>query len=184
MKLSEISDRMGKVLDILRGDLGTIRTGRAAPSILESVSVLVYGGSTRLKILELATIAVLDSQTLTITPFDPSIIDEIKKGILESNIGLTPVADGALIRISIPPLSEERRRELIKPMKQKLESGRVMVRQIRHDGMGEIKKEYNDKAISEDELLRLEKEIQRITDDNIALIEDMGRKKEEELLLV
>ncbi|MCL5746681.1 MAG: ribosome recycling factor [Patescibacteria group bacterium] len=184
MSFDEVKDRMGKVLDVLQTDLSTIRTGRATPSIIENVAVSVYGGSTRLKLLELATITVSDPQTLTITPFDASIIEEIAKGILEANIGFTPVTDGGLIRITIPPLSEERRTQLIRLMKQKLENGRIMVRQVRHEAMNEIKKQENDKTISEDDLLRVEKEVQKITDEIIFQIEELGRRKEEELLRV
>ncbi len=184
MSFDEVKDRMGKVLDVLQTDLSTIRTGRATPSIIENVAVSVYGGSTRLKLLELATITVSDPQTLTITPFDASIIEEIAKGILEANIGFTPVTDGGLIRITIPPLSEERRTQLIRLMKQKLENGRIMVRQVRHEAMNEIKKQENDKTISEDDLLRVEKEVQKITDEIIFQIEELGRRKEEELMQI
>lgn len=177
-------EKMQKVLEVLFGDLNTIRTGRAAPSLVEHIVVSVYGGSTRLKVVELATIGIQDPQTLLITPFDASIIGEIQKGIMEANVGLNPASDGEKIRISIPPLSEERRQQLIKLMHQKLENGKVMVRQVRHEAMSETKKQYNNKTISEDELVRLEKEIQRLTDDFVAQIDLMGKKKEEELLQI
>lgn len=184
MNLDLIREKMGKALEIVGGDVATVRTGRATPSIVENVVVSVYGGSTRLKVMELATITTSDPQTLMITPFDGSIIGEISKGIMEANVGLTPVIDGQLIRISIPRLSEERRQELIKLMHQKLEGGRIMVRQIRHDAMTEIKKKTNNKEISEDEMVRLEKEVQRATDDVISEIEALGKRKEEELMQV
>ncbi|MBI2074222.1 MAG: ribosome recycling factor [Candidatus Levybacteria bacterium] len=181
---SETKQKMTKVLDVLKTDLSTVRTGRATPSLVENLVVSVYGGSTRMKIMELATIAAQDPQTLLITPFDNSIIGEIQKGIMEANVGFTPSIDSQHIRISIPPLSEERRQQLIHLMKQKLENGRIMIRQVRHEAMTEIKKQYNDKTISEDELMRLEKETQRITDETVAEIDGLGKKKEEELIQI
>lgn len=175
---------MEKVLEVLRTDLSTVRTGRAAPSLVEHIVIPAYGGTQKLKVMELATIGTSDPHTLLITPYDGSIIGEIQKGILEANVGLNPVIDGQVIRISIPPLSEERRGELIHLMRQKLENGKIMVRQVRHEAMTETKKQYNDKAISEDEMARLEKEVQKATDEVMAQIEGMGKKKEEELMQI
>lgn len=179
--IQEMTQRMTKVLDVIGNDLATIRTGRAAPSLVENISILAYGGSTRLKVMELATVHASDPQTLVITPFDPSIIGEIKKGLEEANTGLTPVIDTALIRISIPPLSQERRQELIHLMKQKLENGRILVRQARQDAMTDIKK---DEEMSEDEQKRLEKEVQRVTDEMMGKIDNLGKQKEEELMQI
>ncbi|MCL5970534.1 MAG: ribosome recycling factor [Patescibacteria group bacterium] len=182
--VNEAKQKMGKVLEVLRVDLATVRTGKAAPSLVENIIVSVYGGTTSLKIMELATVSAQDNQTLIITPFDNSIIGEIKKGIEVANVGFTPSIDGVAIRISIPPLSEERRQQLIHLMKQKLENGRIMIRQVRHEAMDHIKKQYNNKEISEDEMERLEKEVQKVTDDITANIEEMGKKKEAELLQI
>lgn len=176
--VSQTKQKMQKALEVLRGDFATIRTGRATPSLVDHLVVNVYGGTARMKIVELATIGASDSQTLLLTPFDPSIIGEIQKGILEANIGLTPSIDGQNIRISIPPLSEERRRQLIHLMKQKLENGKIMVRQMRHDAMTDIKKQ----ELPEDEEKRLEVEIQKLTDEMVEEIELMGKKKEEDLM--
>lgn len=184
MNLDIVKEKMQKVLEILRNDMATIRTGRATPALVEHVEVSVYGGTQRLKIMEVGTIGSSDPRTLVITPFDSSIIDEIQKGIMEANIGLTPSADGNVIRIVIPPLSEERRVELIKLMKQKLENGKIMIRQIRQDVRNEIRKQHLDKEISEEEMYRIEKEIQKITDEIILMVDEMGRKKEEELLRI
>lgn len=184
MDLDQVRTKMQKVLEVIKGDIATIRTGRATPSLVENVVVNAYGGTTRLKVMELATITASDPQTLTITPFDGSIIQELQKGILEANIGLTPVIDGQIIRISIPPLSEDRRNQLIHLMHQKLEGGRIQVRQVRHEAMDEIKKQYNNKEISEDDLMRLEKETQKITDEAIAEIDSLGKRKEEELMQI
>jgi len=170
---------MQKVLQLLQQDLGTVRTGRATPSLVDQLAVSVYGSTMHMKIMELATIAVSDTQTLVITPFDPSVLDELQRGIQEANIGYNPSNDGKVLRINIPPLSEERRKELIHVMKQKLESGRIMIRQARQDGLHELKKNED---ISQDERERLEKEIQKITDDFMDKIDSMGENKEKELL--
>jgi len=184
MDLEILKQKTGKVLEILKTDLATVRTGRAAPSLIENIIVNVYGGTAKLKIMELATINVSDQHTIVITPFDQSIIGEIQKGMMEANTGLTPTIYENVIRISIPPLSEERRQDLIKLMHQKLESGKIMVRQIRHETMNEIKKQLNDKVISEDDMVRLEKDAQREIDSIIIEIENLGKKKEEELLQI
>lgn len=178
---SELSQQIQKIMDLLKTDISTIRTGRAAPSLVENISIVTYGGSTKLRVLELATIAVSDAQTLVITPFDPSTREDIRKGIMDSGSGLNPADDGTVLRISIPPLSTERRQEMIKMMNHKLENGKVMVRQARHDAMNEVKKE---EGLSDDDKERSEKEIQKIVDDAIAAIEAMGKQKEEELLTV
>ncbi len=173
--------KLQKVLDVLKGDMATLRTGRAAPSLVETIIVNVYGGSTKLKVMEVATVNATDPQTLVLTPFDNSIIGEIQKGIQEANVGLNPVIDGNLIRISIPPLSQERREELIKAMKHKLENGRIMLRQVRHEAMEEIKKTYEGR---EDDIHRLEKEVQKLIDENTETIDNLGKQKEQELLQI
>lgn len=174
----DLKQQLKKVLDVLHGDLGTIRTGRATPSLVENVVVSVYGGSTKLKIVELATIGVSDPQTIVITPYDVSIIDEIRKGILDANIGMNPIVDSRVIRISIPPLTLERRQELIKMMSHKLENGKIMVRQVRQKMMVDIK----NMKLPEDDEARLEKEIQKTIDQTIEEIDTLGELKEKELL--
>lgn len=173
--------RIEKVLEVIKGDISTLRTGRATPLLIENIVISVYGGSTKLKIMELATVGVTDARTLVLTPFDPSIIQEIQKGIQEANIGFTPVIDGHIIRISIPQLSQERREELIKAMRHKLENGKIMVRQVRHEAMIEIKKEFEDR---EDDVKRLEKEVQKLVDETMEMIEEIGKQKEKELLQI
>ncbi|MEK7186483.1 MAG: ribosome recycling factor [Patescibacteria group bacterium] len=179
--LNNTRNKFKKILDVLHNDLATVRTGRAAPSLVENIVINCYGNTQKLRVVELATIAAVDTQTIVITPFDGSIIGEIQKGITEANIGLNPVIDGQLIRISIPQLSEERRQELIHLMKQKLENGKIMTRQIRHEAMNDVKKE---EGMSEDEVSRLEKEVQKLTDEVMGDIDGMGKKKEEELLQI
>ena len=180
----QMRQKMQKALQVLREDLVTVRTGRAMPSLIENVVVTVYGGTQRLKIKELATIAASDPQTLVLQPFDPSIVGEIQKGIMEANIGLTPSSDGNVIRISIPPLSEERRRDLIKLMKQKLENGRIAIRQIRQDARNIVRKQHNDKEISEEQMYGIDKDIQKMTDEIMIPVDEMGRRKEAELMQI
>jgi len=182
--VSEMRQKMQRALMVLQQDLATVRTGRAMPSLVENVEVVVYGGAQRLKIKELATIAASDPQTLVLQPFDPSIAGEIQKGIMEANIGLTPSSDGNVIRISIPPLSSERRTELIKLMKQKLENGRIAIRQIRQDTRNVVRKQHNDKEISEEQMYRIDLDIQKVTDEIMLPVDEMGRRKEEELLQI
>jgi ribosome recycling factor len=184
MNLDSVKQNMQKVVDVIKVDLGTVRTGRAAPSLVENVVIHAYGGTQNLKVIELAQIAAQDSQTLVITPYDSSIIGEISKGLLEGNVGLTPIIDGTIIRISIPTLTEERRQQLVGLVNQKLEGGKVQVRQVRHEAMEDVKKQLNNKEISEDDLFRLEKDIQRVTDETIGELEFLGKKKEEELMAI
>lgn len=182
--IAQMRQKMQRALMVLSEDLATVRTGRAMPSLIENVVISVYNGAQRLRIKELATIAVSDPQTLVLQPFDPSIAGEIQKGIMEANIGLTPSTDGNVIRISIPPLSEERRKELIKLMKQKLENGRIAIRQIRQDARNIVRKQHNDKEISEEQMYAADKEIQKITDEIMIPVDELGRRKEEELLRI
>lgn len=179
-----VKQQMQRVLDVIKQDLSTVRAGKASPSLVENIQILAYGGTQKLKVIELAQIHASDSQTIVITPYDASIIGEIHKGILESNTGLTPVMDGQIIRISIPPLSEERRQQLVHLVNQKLEGGRIQVRQVRHEAMEEIKKEFAAKTITEDDKERLEKEVQRETDEAIAQIDTLGKQKEAELMAI
>lgn len=182
--IPQMRQKMQKAFQVLQEDLATVRTGRAMPSLVENVVIAVYGGAQRMKLKELATIAASDPQTLVLQPFDPSIVDEIQKGIMEANIGLTPSSDGRVIRISIPALSEERRRDLIKLMKQKLESGRIAVRQVRQDARNHVRKQHNDKLISEEQMFTMDENIQKVTDEIMLLVDEIGRKKESELMQI
>jgi len=182
--VSSAQIRMEKVLEVLKNDLLTVRTGRATPSLVENIIISAYGGTQKLKVVELAHVASSDQQTLQITPYDASIIGEVNKGIMEANVGLTPNIDGQVIRISIPLLSQERREELVHLVGQKLEGARIQVRQVRHEAMNDIKKQEQDKKINEDDKERLEKEIQKETDNKMEQIEELGEKKKAELLQV
>jgi len=181
MDESSLRTKMQQVVDLVVSDIASIRIGRATPSLVEDLSVLVYGGQQKLKIQELATISVLDPQTLEIEPWDKSIIGEIRQGIISAGIGLNPVISGEKIRINIPPLTTEDREKYLKLLSAKLESGRVMIRQIRAGFLKEIQKSFEEKEIGEDEKFREEKRLQEITDEFIAKINEQGEKKKEEL---
>lgn len=182
--LNDARRKMKKALDVTRLDLTSIRSGRATPALVENIVIAAYGGSQRLRVMEMATITTMDSKTLVLSPYDPSTIAEIEKGIMVGSSGLTPVVDREIIRITIPMLSEERRLEYIKLAKAKLEGGRVMVRQIRGDAMRELKKAEEAKTISEDQRKHGERLVQELTDEMIAEIDTMGTRKEAELLQV
>lgn len=179
-----IRSKMQEVLDMVVTDIGTIRTGRATPGLIEELEVVVYGGKQKLKINELATISSPDTQTLVIDPWDKSIIGDIKQGILAANISFNPSVDGEIIRISLPPLTTEDREKYVKLLSTKLESGRVMIRQVRSDAMKDTKKSFENKELSEDEKFNQEKLLQEITDEFVGKIDENGKKKEVELLRV
>lgn len=182
--VSQTREKMAKALEVLKEDLATIRSGRATPALIENIKISCYQGSQTLKLLELATITTQDGQTLAIAPFDSTIIEEIEKGILQANLGLTPAVEGNTIRVKIPPLSEERRGEYLRLAKRKLEGGRIMIRQIRKEAMIRIRRAAEEKEISEDQKSDLEGEVQKLTDETNSKIEIMGRRKEEELMRV
>lgn len=182
MNEADVKQKMQGVLESLLQTTGAIRTGRATSSLVQNLVVAAYGGTQRLRILELASVAATDPQTLVVDPWNKSIIGEIKKGIEAANIGMNPVIDGEIIRISIPPLTTEDREKFVKLLAGKLEESRVAVRQIRADSMHDIKKEFEDKKITEDEKFSFEKNLQILTDEFVAKIEGMGEKKKSELL--
>lgn len=182
--LSATRDHMKKALEVTTADLNSIRSGRATPALVENIVISAYGGSQKLRVLELSTITTMDAKTIVIVPYDPSTITEIEKGILAGSSGLTPVIDGDIIRITIPALSQERRLEYLKLAKAKLESGKVMVRQIRHEAMKSLSRAAGDTSISEDQQKLGEKKIQEMTDEMIAEIDSLGARKEAELMQV
>lgn len=175
---------MEKSLEVLSGELSSIRTGRATSSLIENIVCSVYGGTQQLKVVELAMIASPDPSTITVQPWDAAVLSEVKKGIEVANVGLTPIITGDLIRISVPPLSAERRQEYVQLLNRQLENGRIMIRQTRHENMAGIKKSLEAKEINEDERFRSEENLQKLTDEFVGKIDQMGKKKEEELLSV
>jgi len=182
--LSQTRDHMRKALEITKNDLSSIRSGRATPALVEHIVISAYGGSQKMQLLEMATITTQDAKTILIAPYDPSQVREIEKGIQEANSGLTPVVDGELLRISIPPLSQERRLEYIKLAKAKLEAGRIMVRQVRQEAMKNLKKGKDAATITEDDEKSGGKKVQELTDEMIAEIDSIGERKEQELMQV
>jgi ribosome recycling factor len=182
--LKDATDRMRKAIEVTQQDLATIRSGRATPALVENIMIKAYAGTTVMKLMELATISTMDAKTIVIQPYDPSITTEIEKGILEANTGLTPNTDGEVIRITLPSLTEERRREFIKLAYTKIEAGKIMVRQVRQDIFHDIKKGADDKTLNEDQVKMLEKHVQEITDKMTLELDQVKQKKEAELMQV
>lgn len=176
--------RMQKAFDILKDDFGTVKTGKAAPQLVENIVINAYGGSARLKVVELATIHTQDTQTILITPFDQAVLGDIERGISESQMGLGLAVDGANIRVTIPPLTQERREEFVKLIHKKAENGKIMIRQARAESNDEIEKLKKDGHISEDDVERLEREVQKLTDEFTEKIDEMRKLKEQELMTV
>lgn len=184
MDLSEIRQKMQKALEHVKADVATIRTGRANPALVENIVINAYGGSTKMKVMEVASITVPEPQMIVLSPYDQSIIGEIRRDIEAANIGVTPQIDNNVVRISFPPLTQERRLEYVKLLHVKLEDGRVKLRNIRHEMMGDLKRSFENGELPEDEKKRLEKELQDVTDKFMHEIEEIGKVKEKELTTV
>jgi ribosome recycling factor len=180
--LNDARDRMQKSVESSRGELATVRTGRASPHLLDRIAVDYYGSPTPLK--QLANVAASDARLLTVTPFDKSSIGAIEKAIQESDIGLTPSNDGSLIRLQVPELTEERRRQMVKVVHGVAEEGRVAVRNIRRDTMHDLRELKKEGEAGEDDERRAEASLQKQTDDAIAEIDALLKGKEEEILEV
>lgn len=178
----DVETRMKKSLEALSHDLSKLRTGRAHPSLLESISVLYYGTPTPLN--QVASLGIEDARTLLVTPFDKSIVKDVEKAIRTCELGLNPATAGVVIRVPLPPLTEERRRDLVKIVRNLAEEARVSVRNIRRDANGDIKELHKTKELSEDEVRRGEEMIQKVTDHFIAEVEKLAATKEAELLQV
>ena len=184
MDEASIRAKMQSSLDAVALDISGIRTSRATPSLVENIVCPAYGGTQRLKVVELATITSPDPSQILISPWDKSIIGDIRKGIAEANIGMNPSIDGEIIRITMPPLTTEDREKYVKLLSGKLENGKVIIRQLRADEMHEIKKKFEAKEITEDDKFANEKKLQEFTDEFIGKIEEMGEKKKVELLQI
>jgi ribosome recycling factor len=177
---NEAEVRMKGALRALEEDLATIRTGRASPALVEKLSVEYYGSPTPLN--QLATISAPEPRLLTIRPFDPGSLKDIERAIQASDLGLTPNNDGKIIRLNIPPLTEERRHELVRVVRSRAEEARVAVRNVRRDILNNLREFEREKQISEDELHRAEEELQKRTDQHIEAINETGERKENEIL--
>jgi ribosome recycling factor len=178
----DASGRMGKSIDALKKSFTKIRTGRAHPSLLDQVVVSYYGADTPLS--QVANVAVDDSRTLSVTPWEKSMMQAIEKAIMSSDLGLNPVTNGNIIRVPLPMLTEERRRDLVKLVKAEAENGRVSIRNIRRDANSEIKEALKEKMVSKDDAHAGEEKVQKITDDYIKQVEKLLEEKEADLLSI
>ena len=176
------SERMTKSIEALKHDLTRIRTGRAHPSLLDHVTVNYYGNEVPLS--QVANIAVEDARTLTITPWERGMIGPIEKAILTSDLGLNPATNGPVIRVPLPALTEQRRKDLVKVVRAEAENGRIAIRNIRRDANTELKNALKDKLISEDEEKKSEDQVQKLTDQYVKEVEVILEQKEKDLLAI
>lgn len=178
----DAATRMGKSVTALEGEFTKIRTGRAHPSLLDQIVVSYYGADTPLS--QVANVNIDDSRTLKVTPWEKGMVQAIEKAIMSSGLGLNPATQGEVIRIPLPPLTEERRRDLVKIVKHEAENGRIAIRNIRRDANSEIKEALKEKLISEDEAHAGEDKIQKLTDKYIKEVEKLLEEKEADLLSI
>jgi ribosome recycling factor len=177
--LGEAGEKMDKAISVLKEELGSIRTGRAAPALLSRIVVDYYG--TQVPIQQLASFSVPEPRTLLIQPYDKNAIASMEKAIMSSDVGITPSSDGNVIRLSFPPLTEERRKELVKVVHQRGEEARVAVRNVRRHSKEELERLQRASTISEDDLARSEKDLQKLTDQHVAEVDEIVVHKEREL---
>jgi ribosome recycling factor len=180
--LSDAESKMQKAVEVLSKDLAGVRTGRASPSLVDRLSVEYYGTATPLN--QLANVAVPEPRLLVIQPWDKTALAAIEKAILKSDLGLTPSSDGKVIRLAIPPLTEERRRDLVKISRRRVEEARVAVRNVRREAHDDLRDLEKEKLISEDEFRRANEQLQKLTDAMIDQVDQVGQKKEAEILEV
>jgi ribosome recycling factor len=180
--MDDAETRMGKAIDALKRDLGSIRTGRASPSLVERLPVEYYGSSTPLN--QLAGISVPEPRLLVIQPWDRGSMAAIEKAIMKSELGLNPSNDGQVIRIAIPSLTEERRKQLVKLVHGHVEEGKVALRNIRRDAMTNVKELMNEKLIGEDDERRAEQQVDELTRRYVGKADDVGKAKEQEVMEV
>jgi ribosome recycling factor len=177
--LGEAGEKMDKAISVLKEELGSIRTGRATPALLSRIVVDYYG--TQVPIQQLASFSVPEPRTLLIQPYDKNAIASMEKAIMSSDVGITPSSDGNVIRLSFPPLTEERRKDLVKVVHQRGEEARVAVRNVRRHSKDELERLQRDSTISEDDLTRSEKDLQKLTDQHVAEVDEIVAHKEREL---
>lgn len=179
---SDAQTRMGKTVEAFKNQLAKVRTGRAHPSLLDGIMVPYYGSNTPLR--QVGNVSTEDARTLTVTVFDATLIQAVEKAIMGSNLGLNPMSAGTVIRIPLPPLTEERRKDLIKVVRGEAENSRVAIRNVRRDANGDLKTLEKDKDISEDDLRVGEENVQKVTNDFVKQIDEILLVKEKELLEV
>ena len=180
--LADARDRMTRSVQSTRDQFGSVRTGRASPALLDRVSVDYYGSLTPLK--QMATITAPEPRLINVQPFDKSSIKAIERAIIESDIGLTPGNDGNLIRLSVPELTEERRRDLVKVVRSIAEEGRVAIRNIRRDVMQDLRELRDEGEVGSDDEHRAETELQKVTDARVTELDDLLKRKEDDILEV
>lgn len=180
--VKDAKSRMDKSLEALRSELVKIRSGKATTALLDGIKVDYYGNMSPLN--QVGNLTVLDSHTLSFTPWDKSMVNLVDKAILEANIGLNPISDGTNLKIPIPPLNEERRKELVKLVKKFGEDSKIAVRNIRRDANDHLKREEKDKKISEDQLKDAENRIQKLTDEHTSKVDEILKHKEKEIMEV
>ncbi len=180
--LDQLEQRLSKVLEVVEGDLATVRTGRAKPDLISGISVLAYGQ--RMKLFELATVSAPDTGLLVVSPWDKSVIADIEKAIMTSDLQLSPNVSGDVIKIAIPTLTEERRLDFVKLVHQKMESGKVMIRQVRQEIKEKIDDLKGSSGISEDDVDRLLEQLQRKVEEFSLKVEEKGKTKEAEIMAV
>lgn len=178
--LQEFQDQAQEVIELAQQDLKGIKTGRAKPSLVEDVEVLAYNSKMTLK--ELASITAPDPQQIVVSPWDKTVLEEIEKALAGSNLHINPVVDGDIIRIKIPPLTQETRQELVKLVTQKLESAKAMLRQVRNESKAKIEEQEGQSGVSEDDIHQQLQDLQKITDETMDKLEEMGKNKEAELM--
>jgi ribosome recycling factor len=180
--IKDANNRMDKTLEALRAELSKVRTGKATTTLLDGVKVDYYGTLT--PIHQVGNVTVLDPHTLSITPWDKAMVNVIDRAILEANLGFNPISDGTNLKIPIPMLTEERRKDFVKLVKKFGEDSKIAIRNVRRDANEHLKKEEKDKKMSEDELKHAEDEVQKLTDHHIKLIDEILKHKEKEIMEV
>ena len=180
--LSEVSTKMDRAVDAFKRDLTQLRTGRATPALVENIDVDYYGSMTPLK--QIASISAPDARAIMIQPWDTAAMREIEKSLQTSDMGFNPSNDGSTITVPIPPLTQERRQEMVKLLKGKMEDGKISVRNVRRDGLESLRKLEKEKSISQDDGRRAQDQLQKTTDGHTKLIDETGSAKEAEILQV
>lgn len=180
--IKDATVRMDKTIEAFRSELSKVRTGKATTALLDGIKVDYYGNLSPLN--QVGNVTVLDVHTLSVTPWDKTMVPVIEKAIMEANLGFNPISDGTNLKIPVPPLTEERRKDFVKLVKKFAEDSKVAIRNIRRDANDHLKKEQKDKKMSEDELKTAEDEVQKLTDNHIKNIEEILKHKEKEIMEV
>lgn len=180
--MEELEEKMMMAEDAMKKDFLAIRTGKASPALVENITIEYYGANARIK--DIAGITTPDSRTIAIQPWDQSAVKSIEKAIINSQLGISPVSDGKIVRLPIPPLSEDRRLQLAKQVKARAEEAKVSIRNARRDGNDAAKKAQKASEITEDDLKKVTEKIQKLTDDYIKMVDDVSAEKEKELMAI